>query len=77
MMENMPELSDEQMVELQNEIISQFESVESEEPTPQTVEAMTSLADMLDSVRSEVQRREVQAEELAATASEASARVHG
>lgn len=77
MMETMPELSDEQIVELQNEIISQFESVESEEPTPQTVEAMTSLADMLDSVRSEVQRREVQAEELATTASEASARVHG
>lgn len=77
MMETMTELSDEQIVELQNEIINQFESVESEEPTPQTVEAMTSLADMLDSVRSEVQRREVQAEELAATASEASARVHG
>jgi hypothetical protein len=77
MMETMPELSDEQIVELQNEIINEFETVESEEPTPQTVEAMTSLADMLDSVRSEVQRREVQAEELATTASEASARVHG
>ena len=73
----MSELSDEQIVELQNEIINEFESVESEEPTPQTVEAMTSLADMLDSVRSEVQRREVQAAELAETASEASARVHG
>ena len=77
MMENMAELSDEQIVELQNEIISTFESVESEEPTPQTVEAMTSLADMLDSVRSEVKRREVQAEELAAQVTEASARVHG
>ena len=77
MMENMAELSDEQIVELQNEIVNTFESVESEEPTPQTVEAMTSLADMLDSVRSEVKRREVQAEELAAQVSEASARVHG
>ena len=77
MMENMAELSDEQIVELQNEIISTFETVESEEPTPQTVEAMTSLADMLDSVRSEVKRREVQAEELAAQVTEASARVHG
>jgi len=77
MMENMAELSDEQIVELQNEIISTFESVESEEPTPQTVEAMTSLADMLDSVRSEVKRREVMAEELAAQVTEASARVHG
>ena len=77
MMENMAELSDEQIVELQNEIINTFETVESEEPTPQTVEAMTSLADMLDSVRSEVQRREVMAEELATQVTEASARVHG
>ena len=77
MMENMAELSDEQIVELQNEIVNTFESVESEEPTPQTVEAMTSLADMLDSVRSEVKRREVMAEELAAQVTEASARVHG
>ena len=77
MMDQLSELSDEQIVELQNEIISEFEMVEGEEPTPQTVEAMTSLADMLDSVRSEVKNREVQARELAQQATEAVARVHG
>jgi len=77
MMDQLSELSDEQIVELQNDIISEFEMVEGEEPTPQTVEAMTSLADMLDSVRSEVKNREVQAKELAQQATEAVARVHG
>lgn len=77
MMDQLSELSDEQIVELQTDIISEFEMVESEEPTPQTVEAMTSLADMLDSVRSEVKNREVQAKELAQQATEATARVRG
>jgi chemotaxis protein histidine kinase CheA len=77
MIDQLSDLADEQIVELQTEIVSEFEAVEGEEPTPQTVEAMTSLADMLDSVRNEVQRREVQAAELATQASEATARVHG
>ena len=77
MIDQLSDLADEQIVELQTEIVSEFEAVEGEEPTPQTVEAMTSLADMLDSVRNEVQRREVQAAELATEASEAAARVHG
>ena len=77
MMDQLSELSDEQIIELQTDIISEFEMVEGEEPTPQTVEAMTSLADMLDSVRSEVKNREVQAKELAQQATEAVARVHG
>ena len=77
MMDQLSELSDEQISELQTDIISEFEMVEGEEPTPQTVEAMTSLADMLDSVRSEVKNREVQTKELAQQATEAAARVHG
>jgi chemotaxis protein histidine kinase CheA len=77
MMDQLSELSDEQIIELQSDIISEFEMVEGEEPTPQTVEAMTSLADMLDSVRSEVKNREVQAKELAQQATEATARVRG
>jgi len=77
MIDQLSELSDDQIVELQSEIISEFESVETEEPTPQTVEAMTSLADMLDSVKSEVKRREVLAVELESQAADATARVHG
>jgi chemotaxis protein histidine kinase CheA len=71
------ELSDEQVTELQSTIVSEFETVEKEDPTPQTVDAMTSLADMLDTVRGEVTRREAQAQELATRAAEAAMRVKG
>lgn len=77
MMDSLSELSDDQVTELQSEIINEFETVEKEEPTPQTVDAMTSLADMLDMVRTEVKRREAAAIELASAASEAANRVHG
>jgi len=77
MMDSLPELSDDQVTELQSEIINEFETVEKEEPTPQTVDAMTSLADMLDTVRTEVKRREAAAVELVQVAAEAASRVHG
>lgn len=76
-MDQLTELDDTQVGELQSEILTQFEMVEKEDPTPQTVDAMTSLADMLDGVRNETKRREAQAIELAQKATEASARVHG
>ena len=76
-LDSLSELTDEQVGELQSEIISQFESVEGEEPTPETVDAMTSLADSLDIVRGELSRREALAEQLAAQAAEATARVKG
>jgi chemotaxis protein histidine kinase CheA len=71
------ELDEKSLAELQSAIVAEFETVEKEEPTPQTVDAMTSLADMLDTVRGEVSRREAQAEELAARAAEAATRVKG
>lgn len=77
MLDQLSDLDDTQVSELQSEIISEFETVESEDPTPQTVDAMTSLADMLDTVRSEIKRREAQAVELAQRAAEAANRVHG
>ncbi len=77
MLDKLSELSEEQLTELQSEIVSEFESVESEDPSPQTVDAMTSLADMLDTVRSEVTRREAEISELATRAAEAAARVRG
>jgi hypothetical protein len=75
--DQLAELGDDQVTELQSEILSAFESVEKEDPTPQTVDAMTSLADMLDGVRNEVKRREAAAVELAQRASEAASRVYG
>jgi hypothetical protein len=71
------ELDEAQLAELQAAIVSEFETVEKEDPTPQTVDAMTSLADMLDTVRGEVSRREAQVEELVTRAAEAATRVKG
>ena len=76
-MDQLAELGDDQVAELQSAILKQFETVEKEDPTPQTVDAMTSLADMLDGVRNEVKRREAAAQELAQRASEAATRVYG
>ena len=76
-MDQLAELDDKQVTELQKMIISEFETVESEDPTPQTVDAMTSLADMLDSVRTELKTREAAVQELAQRAAEAASRVHG
>ena len=77
MLDQLSELDDTQVSELQGSIISEFETVEKDDPTPQTVDAMTSLADMLDTVRGEIKRREAQAIELAQKATEAAARVYG
>ena len=77
MMDQLSDLDDSQMSELQTSIISEFETVEKQDPTPQTVDAMTSLADMLDTVRGEVKRREAQSIELAQLATEAASRVYG
>ena len=76
-LDTLAELADEQVAELQSSIISQFEAVEGEDPTPETVDAMTSLADALDTVRGELSRREELAAELATKAAEATARVKG
>ena len=77
MLDQLSELDAEKLVELQSAIVSEFETVEKEDPSPQTVDAMTSLADMLDTVRGEISRREAQAQELAARAAEAAMRVKG
>jgi chemotaxis protein histidine kinase CheA len=76
-LDTIAELSDEQVAELQADVVSQFEMVEGEDPTPETVDAMTSLADSLDTIRGELSRRESMAAELAAKAAEAVARVKG
>jgi len=76
-MDQLAELDDKQVTELQKMIVSEFETVEGEDPTPQSVDAMTSLADMLDSVRTELKQREAAVTELAQRAAEAATRVHG
>jgi hypothetical protein len=77
MLDSLTELSEEQLADLQTAIVNEFETVEKEDPTPQTVDAMTSLADMLDTVRGEIKGRAAATEELAARAAEAAMRVKG
>ena len=77
MLDTLTELNEEQLADLQTAIVNEFETVEKEDPTPQTVDAMTSLADMLDTVRGEIKGRAAAAEELAARAAEAAMRVKG
>jgi len=75
MLDTIDQLTDDQIVELQSAIVTEFETVEGEDPTAETVETMTTLADMLDTVRAESKRRDALAQELAVRASEASNRV--
>ena len=75
--DNLAELGDEQVAQLQEAIVGEFESFESQDPTAETVDAMTTLADMLDTVKGEVQRREAAMEELTTRAAEAAMRVKG
>ena len=75
--DNLAELGDDQVAALQEAIVGEFESYESQDPTAESVDAMTSLADMLDTVRSEVQRREAEFQELTSRAAEAAMRVKG
>ncbi len=75
--DNLAEMNEEQLAQLQEAIVSEFETVETQDPTAESVDAMTSLADMLDLVKNEVQRREAAAEELASRAAEAAMRVKG
>jgi len=77
MLDTIAELTDDQVIELQDAIVGEFEAVEGEDPTPESVEKMTTLADMLDTVRDESKRRTALAEELAARAAEAAYRVKG
>ena len=77
MLDTITELTDEQVIELQSAIVSEFETVEGEAPTTQSVDTMTTLADMLDIVREEASRREALAQELTSRAAEAAMRVKG
>lgn len=76
-LDNIQELSAEEVAGLEASIVSEFDSFADADLTPQSVEAMSELADMLDSVRGEVARREAEAAELAVRAAEASSRVRG
>lgn len=77
MLDQLSELSEGEVADLEGLILSEFETVEKQEPSQQVVESMTLLADALDAVRSEQTSRAAMQQELAAAAAEAASRVHG
>lgn len=76
-LDKLAELNDDEISALEASIVGQFDEFAGADLTAESVDAMSELADMLDSVRGEVVRREAQAEELSARAAEAANRVHG
>lgn len=76
-LDQLAELGEETLTELADSMVAEFEKYEAEEPTSDSVAAMTELADMLDTVRGEMQRRETLAAELTQQAAEAAMRVKG
>jgi len=77
MLDRIGDLSDQELSELEGMVLSEFETVEKEEPTAASVDAMTNLADALDTVRGELGSRQQAAAELSRRADEARARVKG
>lgn len=77
MLDRLGDLSEEELTELQGQIASEFETVESQELSQQVVERMTQLADAAEAVKAEVANREAQAQELSRMRDEAVARVRG
>jgi hypothetical protein len=75
MLTRLSELSEGDMSDLEGTILSEFKTVEQQEPTADVVETMTALADALDAVRGEQTSRAALHQELTAKAAEASARV--
>lgn len=63
-LDRLNELSDEELAALEGDILSEFDSLEGGETTPESVKAMTRLADALDGVRAEIGTRSQAAEEL-------------
>lgn len=74
-LDRISELSDEELKSLEDSVVAEFETVESQDPTREIVQAMTDLADAADAIRGEKEARVQEAAELAQQAAEASARM--
>lgn len=75
MLDRLGDLSDAELTDLEDKIISTFDDVEKADRTPQVVDSMVELADYADAVKAEKANRVSQAEELSARAEEAASRV--
>ena len=77
MLDRLSELSDEELSELKALILGEFETIETQDPTAETVQQMTDLADALETVKGAEDTRKAEAENLATQAADAAARVRG
>ncbi len=71
------ELSDEELTQLTESIVTEFDSADNQDLSPEVVDAMTELAAALKSVKSEKSRREEESAELSRRRDEAAASVKG
>lgn len=77
MLDRLSSLSEQEMSDLEANILSEYETVASQEHTPESVDSMFALADALEAVRTEQANRVAAATELESRAAEAAARIHG
>jgi hypothetical protein len=75
MLDRLSDLNEGELSDLESKIISEFETVEKQDPTAQVVDSMTALADALDAVRGEQQNRVAAQKDLETRAAEAASRV--
>jgi hypothetical protein len=71
------ELADEQLSELENSVLAEFDSTEAQDLSPQTVDKLEQLANAVEAVRTEKSRRVAAMEALTSKAAEAAQRVRG
>ena len=71
------ELSNDELSELSDQIVTEFDSAASEEVSAEVVAKMTELANAVDTVKAELANREAQAQELSAQKEAAVSRVKG
>lgn len=76
MLSQIAELSDSDLESLESEIVSEFETVESQDLSQQVVDTLDALASAAEAVRSERTRRAEEHEALTQKAAEAASRVH-
>lgn len=76
-LDRLADMNDEELSTLLDSITTEFGTLQSQDPTRDTVDAMVELADAKDMIESEQARRTAEAEELSQRAAEASARMNG
>jgi hypothetical protein len=74
-LDKISDLSDEDLDALENSVVSEFKTVQSQDPTREVVTNMIQLADAADAIRGERSKREVESQELVKAAADAVARM--